>query len=89
MSGSNKSDNADFEHTVEYVFQQAIKAERKARSLYLQFSKVFVHVPQVSAFWGGLAQDEEQHARALEKIQESLTNKQLTQPADSRTTGKY
>ena len=82
MSGSNISDNVDFEQTLEYIFQQAIKAERKAWHLYLQFSKVFAHVPQVSTFWGGLAQDEEQHARELEKIQGSLTNKQLAQVAD-------
>ena len=82
MSNSHVSDNRDFEQTVDYIFQQAIKAEYKSRYIYVNFSKMFTHTPEVSAFWIKLAQDEEHHAKALKKTQESLTNEQLNQVAD-------
>jgi rubrerythrin len=81
MSSLSESDSLDFEKTVGYVLQEAAKAEWQFRRLYLKFSEMFSHISQVSTFWGELAQDEEEHARVLQKIQEHLTNKQLAKAA--------
>ncbi len=82
MCRLSKSDILNFEQTVENVFQQAIQAEYKSRFLYVQFSKMFNHVHEVSALWTSLAKDEVYHAKVLEKIQASLTIEQLSQTAD-------
>lgn len=82
MTNLSKSNSLDSEKTVGYVFQQAIKAEWQARCFYLKFSEMFSHISQVSSFWVEFAQDEEGHARALQKIQETLSDQQLAKAAD-------
>ncbi|MBN2591164.1 MAG: hypothetical protein JXA96_14960 [Sedimentisphaerales bacterium] len=82
MSELNKTEKVDFEKTLGYIFQQAIICERKNRNLYVQFSKMFAHIPEISSFWIELAKDEELHARALEDIQSSLENEQFSRNAD-------
>ncbi len=82
MNDLHQSDNLDFELTVNYVFQQAIKCEWKSRRLYILFSKMFENLPNVSAFWIELAKDEENHARTLIQIQETIADQKINEAAD-------
>ena len=84
MSETGLSDKIDFENTMENLFQLAIKSEWNSRRFYIQFSRIFDHVPEVSHFWLTLANDEEQHAKTLQEIQDSLSKEILAQEADRK-----
>ena len=58
-------------------FEQALEIEQKSADIYAKLSKLFSHVPEVSAFWDELAKDEKQHRDTLKEIYDSLTNEQL------------
>ena len=64
------------------LFDQAIKMENEAASIYTEFSRLFSHIPEISAFWQGMVDDEILHAKTLEDIRKSLTRQQLLSPAD-------
>ncbi len=82
MNDLHQTDISGSEQTVNYVFQQAIKCEWKARRLYILFSKMFEDIPKVSAFWIELAKDEENHAKTLIQIHGTISNQQLNEEAD-------
>jgi rubrerythrin len=82
MSDFNESNNTNFEQTVGFLFRESARAEWQVRNLYLQFSDMFSHLPEVSNFWKDLAQDEEKHAKLLQTIQGNLSDNQLSQDAD-------
>lgn len=84
MNQMHTQENTDFEQTIENLFKLAIKSEWNARRLYIQLSRMFAHVSEVSTFWFKLCDDEEQHARILEQIRDSLKNEQLLQKADRK-----
>lgn len=58
-------------------FEQALEIEQKSADIYTKLSKLFSHVPEVSAFWNELAREEKQHRDKLKEIYDSLTNEQL------------
>ncbi|MBN2589876.1 MAG: hypothetical protein JXA96_08430 [Sedimentisphaerales bacterium] len=87
MNIFHQTDNHVSEQTANYVFQQAIKCEWKTRRLYILFSKMFESIPRVSTFWIELAKDEENHAKTLIQIQESMTKQQLNNKADKELLG--
>ena len=68
--------------TIGELFDRAIEIEHEAASIYTEFSRLFSHVPGLSAFWKGLVDDEMLHARTLEDVRKSLTPEQLLSPPD-------
>ena len=42
-------------------FEQALEIEQKSADIYAKLSKLFSHVPEVSAFWNEFAKEEKQH----------------------------
>ena len=90
MSALQNSDEKEFapmsncEQTIQHVIQQAIEAENQSRHVYVQFSQMFSHVPDVAGFWQDLAYDEAKHAYTLKKTQDSLSTEQLAFPADRK-----
>ena len=55
----------------------AMSAEEGARAFYSELSRMFSHVPDVSARWQGLMNDEVLHKNRLEKIFLQLSEEQL------------
>ncbi len=72
------------EQTIAQLFEHAIIIENKAAEIYNAFSRLFSHIPEVSAFWDGLKQDEILHADTLTEIFESLTLEQLQSPTEKQ-----
>jgi rubrerythrin len=68
--------------TIEEIFERAIQVECKAADIYEEFSQLFSHIPKISAFWRGLAEDEMQHANTLQDVRKSLTSEQLLSTCD-------
>ncbi len=68
--------------TMDTVFAGAIEIEYKVADIYGQFSRLFSHVQELSAFWQGLADDEVRHATALRATRESLAPDHLLMPCD-------
>jgi rubrerythrin len=64
------------------LFDLAISAERAAEALYRGLEAKFAHHPEVAAFWSRYAEDEDGHARWLERLKASLDAEQLEAPAD-------
>ena len=58
-------------------FEHALEIEQKSADIYAKLSKLFSHVPEVSAFWNEFAKEEKQHRDTLKEIYDSLTNEQL------------
>lgn len=73
---------------LEEIFGRAIEIEHAAAGIYTRFSQLFSHLPEVSAFWRGLAEDEMQHANTLRDVRESLTSEQLASPCDIETSDR-
>jgi rubrerythrin len=67
---------------LEEIFRRAVEIERAAAGIYTRFSQLFSHLPEISAFWLGLAEDEMQHANTLRDVCELLTSEQLASPCD-------
>lgn len=74
--------------TIEAIFERAVEIEYKAAGIYRDFSQVFSHIPEVSAFWRGLSEDEMQHANMLQDVRKSLTVEQLLSPCDKEISEK-
>jgi len=72
------------EKTIDELFKRAIKIERKAGDIYKELSNLFSHIPEVSALWKGLAEDETLHMNTLQDIHKSLTQEQLSSPSDEQ-----
>ena len=66
------------------IIQSAIEAENSSHEIYLQLSKMFTHVPDVSKFWQNLVYNETKHAYTLLKVQTSLSDEQLATAADQQ-----
>ena len=77
MNDNNTKSVFEHDETVGAVFDVAIHAERRSEEFYRMMADGFSHVPGLSAFWKGLMKDEVGHARALERIRESLAADQL------------
>jgi rubrerythrin len=87
LQNSDEKESAsmpDSERTIHHVIQGAIEAENQSRHVYVQFSQMFAHVPDVAGFWQDLAYDEAKHAHTLKKTQDSLSSEQLATPADRK-----
>jgi rubrerythrin len=69
--------NLKTENTIDRLFVLAIEVEYKTAGIYERFSKLFQHVPGLSAFWKELHDDEIQHATTLQNVRKSLTPEQL------------
>ena len=69
-------------NTVSDIFRIAISLEQKAEDFYLGLSNKFSDHPEVSEFWKGMMKDEEQHARALQKSLNALTEEQRLMPVE-------
>ena len=69
-------------NTVSDIFRIAISLEKKAGDFYLGLSNKFSAHPEVSEFWKGMMKDEDQHARALQKSFDSLTEEERLLPVD-------
>jgi len=73
---------AGSKYTIEAIFERAIKIEYKAADIYGEFTQLFSHIPEISAFWQGLTEDEMQHANTLQDVRKSLTSEQLLSTCD-------
>ena len=60
-------------YTVKEIFSLAITAEAKARSLYIEFARIFRHVPAASVFWKVMADDERLHENKLREMFKTLS----------------
>ncbi len=65
------------DHTVADIFERLINIEFRAGELYGKLSILFTHVPEISAFWKELAEEEIFHMNTLLEIYKSLTEEQL------------
>ena len=74
--------------TIEAIFDRAIEIEYKAANIYTGFSQLFSHMPEIMAFWKGMAEDEKRQMAELQEIRKSLTNEQLLLPCDKKITEK-
>lgn len=68
--------------TIEAILERAIGFEYKSSDIYKEFSKLFSHIQEISSFWQKMAEDEIQHAYALQNILKSLTGEQLLSPCN-------
>jgi rubrerythrin len=68
--------------TLAQLLDLAIAAERAAEALYRGLEAKFSHYDEITAFWRRYASEEVMHAEWLERLQESLTSKQLAAQAD-------
>lgn len=68
--------------TIEEAFKSAMEFECKAKEIYSHFVDLFSHLPEIAAFWEGLASEEETHEAMLQNICHSLTEEQTSSPAD-------
>ncbi len=59
------------------IFERLINIEFRAGELYGKLSILFTHVPEISAFWKVLAEEEKFHMNTLLGIYKSLTEEQL------------
>jgi rubrerythrin len=62
------------------VIELAISAERTAESFYEKLSLMFREYAGISEFWRGMMRDEQEHARMLEAIRDSLSPEELAAP---------
>jgi rubrerythrin len=69
--------------TTATLIELAIKTEKALQDLYASLVQRYSHWPPVADFWRKMGQDEDAHARGLEKIRDSLTPEQLQAPVDS------
>jgi len=69
-------------NTVSDIFRIAISLEQKAGAFYLGLSNKFSDHPEVVEFWKGMMNDEDRHARALQKSLDSLAEEQRLMPVD-------
>lgn len=68
--------------TVNEVFRQAIRLEKRSRAFYTRWQRQFASLPVVALLWKEYAQDEASHARLLAQIRLHLTPSQREQEAD-------
>ena len=69
-------------NTVSDIFRIAISLEKRAEAFYFGLSNKFSDYSEVSEFWKGMMKDEIQHARALQKSFDSLTEEERLLPVD-------
>jgi hypothetical protein len=85
---SRNGDNADNKGTggcpgtASSLFELAMAGERAAEGFYDGIAVKFGHEAAVSSFWKTMASDEREHIRILENIRKTLTQAQLSAPAD-------
>ena len=68
--------------TLAHLFDLAIKLERSAETLYQELAAMFVHEPDLLAFWQKYSLEESYHARGLERIRSNVTDELLLTPAN-------
>lgn len=68
--------------TVEELFGHAIALERASQTLYMRLQDMFSAHPEVALFWKRYADEEEGHARYLERVKANVDPKRLSQQAD-------
>ena len=76
--------NPNDKFTIASLFNRAIAIEYTVCSIYKNFSKLFSHAPEISAFWEQMTDDEKIHAKTLKEILNSLTEEQLAEPPDKK-----
>ena len=67
--------------TVKDLLLLAMSAEESAQAFYAELSRMFRHMPDVSARWKEMMNDEVQHKNSLEKIFAELSEEELCAPA--------
>jgi rubrerythrin len=67
--------------TVKDLLLLAMSAEENAQAFYAELSRMFTHMPDVSARWKELMNDEVLHKDRLEKIFRQLSEEELSAPA--------
>jgi rubrerythrin len=72
------------EQTIFHLFEHAIAIEYKAAEMYCTFSRLFSHVPEISAFWTGLEQDEMFHMETLVTLLDGLRPDEYDAPVDKQ-----
>ncbi len=70
-------DETNSDNTVADIYERLINIEFRAGELYGKLSILFTHVPEISAFWKELAEEEKFHMNTLLGIYKSLTEEQL------------
>jgi hypothetical protein len=68
--------------TLSGLFERAIAAENAARDFYLGLARKFSSQPVIVAFWKSMAEDEEEHARILERSRKSIGQSRLDAAID-------
>lgn len=69
--------------TVETLFQNAIALEKATENLYRNFQNMFASKSQVAIFWKRYADEENGHAKFLERILSKIEPERLSQPTDT------
>ena len=72
------------QHTLEELFERAIKIEKQAASIYRELERRFSHHQESVALWKALAADEDKHAEVLAKALGDAPSEKLASqaPAD-------
>ena len=70
------------------MIDAAVGAEDTARAVYLGFVRKFSSVPEVSAFWQTMADDESDHARILSSLYVHIIEADRHAPIDARMAEK-
>lgn len=70
------------EYTIKDIFSLAIAAETQAKTLYVQFGKLFRHFPVAHDLWKEMADDEQQHADKLREMFEALSGEEKLSTKD-------
>ena len=63
------------------LFEPSILAERIMQDYYFGLTEKFSHLPQIQAFWQGMADDEIEHIQELENTRKKITAEKLSLPA--------
>jgi len=79
MSGSTQ------QHTLEELFERAIRIENQVGSIYRELERRFSHHQESVALWKALAADENMHAKVLAKVLGDAPSEKLAcqAPADA------
>ena len=63
------------------LFELSILAERIMQDYYFGLTEKFSHLPQIQAFWQGMADDEIEHIQELENTRKKMGLEKLSLPA--------
>ncbi len=69
------------DQSVGELFELSILVEKIMRDYYFGLTEKFSHLPQIQAFWQGMADDEIEHIQELENSRKEIGPEKLSLPA--------